>query len=91
MDQQEFTHELRDAGFDDISTVQRPPNGRLDTHAHPFEARALILSGELRIQCGDEMEELYRAGDVFHLPCDTPHTEAYGPQGVSYLVGRKLA
>lgn len=89
MDQENFTRALRAAGFEEITTVQRPANARLDTHTHPFEARALILSGEIRIQCADEEERLYRAGEVFQLARETPHVETYGPQGVSYLVGRK--
>jgi hypothetical protein len=32
---------------------------------------------------------VYRAGDVFHLGANVAHAEWYGPQGVSYLVGRK--
>ncbi|MFM2400154.1 MAG: hypothetical protein RL341_2311 [Pseudomonadota bacterium] len=31
----------------------------------------------------------YAVGDVFHLQAHTPHAEFYGPQGVTYLVGRK--
>jgi hypothetical protein len=32
---------------------------------------------------------LYRPGEVFHLAQAEPHSERYGPTGVSYLVGRK--
>jgi hypothetical protein len=32
---------------------------------------------------------VYRAGDVFHLLAETPHTEWYGAEGVRYLVGRR--
>jgi hypothetical protein len=32
-----------------------------------------------------------RTGDVFTLEAHRPHTERYGPQGASYLVGRKRA
>ena len=84
MDPDTFLQELQQRGFESITTVTREPHGALGTHTHPFEARALILSGEIRIG-----NVLYRPGDVFHLECNEPHAEQYGPDGVSYLVGRK--
>jgi quercetin dioxygenase-like cupin family protein len=68
--------------------VRREPNGTLADHAHPFEAKALILAGEIRIHAGGEIK-IYRAGDVFHLRRDEPHRESYGPEGVDYLSGRR--
>ncbi|MBI2744975.1 MAG: cupin [Burkholderiales bacterium] len=88
MDQDLFRRELQAAGFEQITTVTREPNGFLDTHTHPFEAKALILSGEITLVCGGR-EQRYQPGEVFHLALAEPHTERYGPQGVSYLVGRK--
>jgi quercetin dioxygenase-like cupin family protein len=55
----------------------------------PFEARALILSGEIRIRCAGQDEVLYRPGDIFQLDHGQPHSESYGPEGVSYLVDRR--
>lgn len=74
--------------FDEPVTVQREANGHMDSHAHPFAAKALILEGELTIRT-DDGERTYRSGDVFHLQANTRHTERYGPTGVKYLVGRK--
>jgi quercetin dioxygenase-like cupin family protein len=48
----------------------------------------LILEGELHIRV-DDTEQAYKVGDVFHLPANKPHAERYGPNGVTYLVGRK--
>jgi quercetin dioxygenase-like cupin family protein len=59
-------------------------------HTHPFEAKALIVQGELSIAVND-VSRAYKLGDVFHLAPNTPHTEQYGPAGVTYLVGRKSA
>jgi quercetin dioxygenase-like cupin family protein len=88
MTRDEFLAALASEGFKEIVTVTREPNQSLDTHAHPFEAKALILDGELTIRAS-EAEQRYQPGDVFHLPANESHSERYGPAGVTYLVGRK--
>lgn len=88
MEIQDFSAQLQQDGFGEVVTVTREPNGFLDIHTHPFEAKALILRGELRLQAGD-VDKVYRAGDVFHLPANEPHAEWYGAQGVDYVVGRR--
>ena len=40
-------------GFGTVVRVEREPHGLWNTHTHPFEAKALILSGEIRIRTGD--------------------------------------
>ena len=89
MERAQFEQELRSLGYEQVTTVTRAANGQLEVHTHPFEARALILEGEIRIQCAGEDEKLYRPGEVFHLAQEQPHNERYGPEGVRYLVGRK--
>lgn len=84
----QFAQTLLREGFEPAVTVTREPGGRLDEHTHPFEARALILAGEIRIATA-ESERIYRTGDVFHLAANLLHSEFYGPAGVSYLVERK--
>jgi quercetin dioxygenase-like cupin family protein len=88
MDRNAFTESLTKDGFPDAVVVTREANAAMDIHSHSFEAKALILEGELQIRIGDE-ERTYRVGDVFHLPPDKAHSERYGPNGVTYLVGRK--
>jgi quercetin dioxygenase-like cupin family protein len=88
MDRARFEQALQTQGYE-VSTVTRTAHGHLDVHTHPFEARALILAGEIRIRCEGEEEKLYRPGEVFHHAHGQPHSESYGPEGVSYLVGRR--
>lgn len=83
-----FTTLLAKEGFEEVVTVSRQAYGFLDSHAHPFEAKGLVLRGELRI-CSAGAERVYRSGQVFHLRADEPHTERYGADGLEYLVGRK--
>ncbi|BBU28664.1 hypothetical protein BTHE68_23980 [Burkholderia sp. THE68] len=88
MRRDEFLALLSSESFDEVVTVTREPNGSLDLHAHPFEAKALILEGDLTIRIAAHART-YRAGDIFHLAPNIEHSEQYGPEGVSYLVGRK--
>ena len=88
MHRDEFLALLSREGFHEVVTVTREPHGSLDVHAHPFEAKALIVAGDLTIRAG-ESQRHYRPGDVFHLATHAPHSESYGPDGVTYLVGRK--
>ncbi|WP_311223679.1 MULTISPECIES: cupin [unclassified Acidovorax] len=91
MDATTFQSQLAQEGFDTIVRVEREADGLWDDHTHPFEAKALIVSGEIRIRTADGAERTYREGDVFHLGREEPHAEWYGPQGVVYLVGRRGA
>lgn len=88
MNQEQFKKILTDEGFQDLVIVEREADGYLDTHTHPFEAKALILEGSIVIEVDDETLS-FVVGDIFHLSHAMPHTERYGPTGVKYLVGRK--
>ncbi|SAK79084.1 hypothetical protein AWB75_04761 [Caballeronia catudaia] len=88
MHRDEFLALLSREGFHEVVTVTREPHGSLDVHAHPFEAKALILEGDVTIRIGEDAST-YRAGELFHLATNLEHSERFGPQGVSYLVGRK--
>lgn len=89
MDRPTFETRLREQGYGEVTMVERPANVALEEHTHPFEAHALILEGEIEIQCAGEAAKTYRAGEVFQLAKATPHTERYGPAGVRYVVGRR--
>ncbi|WP_322071182.1 cupin domain-containing protein [Paraburkholderia bannensis] len=87
MDRDTFMRTLADEGFPEPVLVTREP-GHMDEHSHPFEAKALIVAGEMSISVAGQ-DRLYRVGDVFHVAANVPHVEHYGPQGVQYLAGRK--
>lgn len=88
MQQEDFLKLLSDEGFGTTVTVEREAFGTLDDHAHPFEAKALVLHGSLLIRT-HRGERNYGVGEIFHLHKDQPHSEVFGEQGVRYLVGRK--
>ncbi len=83
-----FAAELAREGFEPPVTVTREAGGMLGDHTHPFEAKALVLSGDIRIATA-RSERVYEVGDIFHLAAEEPHSEFYGLFGVQYLVGRK--
>lgn len=88
MTEDEFRQWLAREGVDTVVAVEREPDGMLDTHTHPFEARALVTAGEITIEAEGRTRR-YGPGDVFQLGANIPHIERYGPQGVRYLAGRK--
>ena len=87
MNQAQFIQLLKEEGFPDPVTIEKP-QGHIGQHTHAFEAKALILSGQLDIDL-DGKNTTYLMGDIFHLQANQVHAESYGPQGVKYLVGRK--
>lgn len=88
MQREAFLDILAQEGFPEPVLVTRD-HGAMAAHAHRFEAKALIVAGEIHIRVGDGEEKRYQVGDVFHLGLDVSHTERYGPEGVQYLAGRK--
>jgi len=64
------------------------PGQAAPDHTHPFDARLLILEGEFVLtQAGTTRR--YGPGEAFEVPAGVPHAEAVGPEGASYLVGRR--
>ena len=88
MTPEQFELQMREQGFE-IATVERAA-GSMDLHTHPFEARALILEGEITI-VSEGKTQFCRAGEIFQLDAHIPHTETYGPSGVRYIAARKNA
>ena len=86
---QEFHNELQTNGFDMAVPIDRDIGYAMGEHQHPFDACALITAGDITLVV-DGASSHYRVGDVFRLPAGTPHLEAAGSQGVSYLSGRRL-
>ena len=88
MNIKQFMDLLRQDGFPEPVEVQQIPNGGLEVHKHPFEVRALVIEGSIEIEV-DGLSKTYRAGDIFQLSLNQPHSESYGAEGVKYLASRK--
>ncbi len=75
-------------GFEEVLVRDWAPDTVLETHSHPFAARAVVTQGEMWLTVAGQTRHL-RPGDTFALERDEPHAERYGPQGASYWVARR--
>ena len=87
METKEFAAKLKQGGYES-ETKTVPPNFASKPHAHEFDVWALIVNGQLTLTRG-EKSETYRAGETFEMAAGCLHTEQYGPDGATYLVGRR--
>lgn len=88
MNRADFETELRAQGYREI--VDRRMNAKATNpeHSHEFDARLLVLEGEMTVVCDGE-ERTYQVGDTFAMTAGRRHTERCGPGGVHYLAGRR--
>ena len=87
LQQEAFETALRRAGFD-IGHQALAAGSVVGEHAHPFDVRALVLSGDITLTIAGE-NYAFREGDIFVMPAGQRHAETVGAEGVNYLVGRR--
>lgn len=87
MDRLEFEAELQREGYRVVYSSLKPnlidPN-----HCHDFDAKLLVLGGEITIT-RDNKPETFRAGQCCMVPAGCMHAEHVGPEGVAYVSGRR--
>lgn len=88
MDVDAFKKQLEKDGYTEIQTKTMESGSFVDEHTHPFDVRAMVLSGEATIECHGEKKVL-RAGDTLEMAANTVHTERYGDAPYEFLVGRR--
>ena len=86
MNQADFEKTLRAEGFTEFFDRQKEASETSPEHAHEFDARLLVLAGELTIACNGR-PQTFRAGEICSVPAGTPHTEKFGSDkaGVHFL------
>lgn len=87
MQREAFVSDLAKEGFLEPTMVTRKA-GTSEEHSHDFDARILVVEGEIHLRIGDS-ERLYAAGDAFHLPANVRHAERYGANGVQFLLSTR--
>jgi hypothetical protein len=90
MNEIEFRAALASEGFDDVEVRTIAANVHNQAHSHPFDVRALLIAGELTLSANGK-PTTYCAGEIFTLSAGCEHVEQFGPQGATYLVGRRRA
>ena len=88
MDAAAFEAELKRDGFTDIEVRSAQPDVFSPLHSHSCDIRALVMTGEITLQC-DGASRTYGTGDTVVLAAGCEHTEQNGPEGYTYIVGRK--
>lgn len=88
MNPETFASQLTEEGFDEVLTKTLPAKQQVDAHTHPFEVKALVTAGQVTLGVGGKLT-IYRVGEVFSMAQGCEHSELYGDDGVSYVVGRK--
>ena len=89
MDTSAFEAELLREGYKPVNTT-RQAGETLEAHAHGFDAKLLIVEGEITITRGG-VPQTFRVGEVCTVPAGEPHEEHVGPQGARILAGRRTA
>lgn len=88
MNAQKFREQLRSEGFSEAIAGEYAAGLINPDHTHPFEVRGLVVSGEMRITSGGQVQQC-RAGDVFVMRLGEVHCEEVGTEGVRYLYGSR--
>ena len=88
MNTTEFETGLRRDGYQDIETKTVGGNVATKPHAHGFHVRALVLAGDVTLTF-EGRSQTFRNGEVFEMAAGCEHAEQYGPDGATYLYGRK--
>jgi mannose-6-phosphate isomerase-like protein (cupin superfamily) len=88
MDRASFEAELKRDGFLEVETKSVGPNVGLEEHTHPYDVRAMVLEGEVTLRFDGKVQTC-RPGDSLTMAAGCAHSESYGPQGVTYIVGRR--
>ncbi|HTW69335.1 MAG TPA: cupin domain-containing protein [Acetobacteraceae bacterium] len=86
MDRTAFEAELQREGRQ-VVTVTMQPDQVKPEHAHDFEARVMVVAGEMTVDCGDECHR-FGEGDSFTVQLGRRHSEIAGPAGATYIAGR---
>jgi quercetin dioxygenase-like cupin family protein len=88
MDATEFETGLKRDGYGEIETKTVPGKIATKPHSHDFSVRALVLAGDITLTY-EGRSRTFRTGEIFEMTAGCVHHEEYGPDGSTYLVGRK--
>jgi quercetin dioxygenase-like cupin family protein len=88
MDRTSFEATLQRDGYEIVARSMEP-NTINPEHAHEFDARVLVIAGEMTLD-RDGARRAYRPGETFEITNGHRHAEIAGPDGASYVAGRRM-
>jgi quercetin dioxygenase-like cupin family protein len=84
-----FLAGLKADGYDEVEHKSVPAATRHGEHRHPWDARLLVVDGELTLGIAGA-SRTYRPGESFEVAREVPHTERYADDRETQLiVGRR--
>ena len=89
MTEQEFRSELTAAGYE-CGEFEIAGGTHKNLHTHPWDARLLLLEGELTIETEREAHRM-AVGGTCEVPANTRHAEITGPDVARGLIGKRAA
>ena len=87
MNRTEFEAALQRDGYE-VVVRKMEPNTTNPEHAHDFDARLMVVAGEMTIVVEDQ-PNTYKVGDTFSMTNGCRHSEHAGPEGATYVAGRR--
>jgi quercetin dioxygenase-like cupin family protein len=84
----DYAASLQLQGYQEVIVRDWLPREVVEIHSHPFDAKALLVKGEMWLTQRGQTRRL-TAGDSFELDAEEPHAERYGEAGATYWVGRR--
>ena len=84
---EDFSAAAQTIGYHECLVREWAPSLVIDTHTHPFDVTAFMVSGEFTLTVG-EVQTTYKAGQAFSLARNIPHGEHYGAEGATVWVAR---
>lgn len=61
------------------------PNTDVARHTHPGPETDYVLDGDVTLTVGSEAPKMFKAGDSFYVPANTPHAARSGANGAKVL------
>ena len=88
MNETEFSQQLEAEGYGLGTVVSKEPNHSVDMHTHDFSAYLMVQSGIFTLVT-ESGSTNYPPGDTCKVDAGSLHAEQTGPEGATFLIGKK--
>jgi quercetin dioxygenase-like cupin family protein len=88
VDIEKFKQSLADQGYSNATSVTYEPSMENEMHTHEFSGSLFVLEGEFTLVT-EAGSGTYLPGETCKLDAGVLHSERAGPDGTTFLVGKK--